>query len=283
MAAHPQSLAVQNAVAEKGGWGQPAPAGVYRGLAHFRAFGSYVAAVAEVSVTPKGEVTIHRIVAGTDCGYAVNPDQIAAKLFPREATANKTIFYDHGTPRTIREVYKSLIAQHEGPASLHPGYAVQQMMATTPTTGLQVAATGTSGVQPVPLAPVRTTAEALAATAASPADAGAQQATQSPLALAPLAASARSASQQAAAAAAARGEFYVVEQQGAGTPLLNIGGHSRPVTADAAAAPVIPSRIGRAGVSFVSLFNTDAASGSPVGVPVEQGQSAFFTQLYGQQ
>ena len=212
-----------------------------------------------------------------------NPDQIAAKLFPREATANKTIFYDHGTPRTIREVYKSLIAQHEGPASLHPGYAVQQMMATTPTTGLQVAATGTSGVQPVPLAPVRTTAEALAATAASPADAGAQQATQSPLALAPLAASARSASQQAAAAAAARGEFYVVEQQGAGTPRLNIGGPSRPVTADAAAAPVIPSRIGRAGVSFVSLFTTDAASGSPVGVPVEQGQSAFFTQLYGQQ
>ncbi len=37
-------------------------------------------AVAEVSVSPKGEVTIHRIVGGTDCGYAVNPDQIAAQV-----------------------------------------------------------------------------------------------------------------------------------------------------------------------------------------------------------
>ncbi|CAM9836127.1 unnamed protein product, partial [Phaeothamnion confervicola] len=45
---HPQSLAVLNAVAEKGGWGKPAPAGRFRGLANFRAFGSYVAACAEI-------------------------------------------------------------------------------------------------------------------------------------------------------------------------------------------------------------------------------------------
>ena len=36
--------------------------------------------MAEVSVSPKGELAIHRIVAGTDCGYAVNPDQIAAQV-----------------------------------------------------------------------------------------------------------------------------------------------------------------------------------------------------------
>jgi isoquinoline 1-oxidoreductase subunit beta len=77
MAKHPKHLAVLNAVAEKAGWGTPAPKGVYRGLAQIMGFGSYVAGVAEVSVTDKGELKVHRVVAGIDPGYAVNPDQIA--------------------------------------------------------------------------------------------------------------------------------------------------------------------------------------------------------------
>jgi len=36
--------------------------------------------VAEVSVSPKGELKIHRIVAATDPGTAVNPQQIAAQV-----------------------------------------------------------------------------------------------------------------------------------------------------------------------------------------------------------
>jgi isoquinoline 1-oxidoreductase subunit beta len=79
MANHPKHLAVLNAVAEKGGWGKPAPAGVHRGLAQTMGFGSYVAACAEVSVTD-GQVKIHRIVAATDPGHAVNPQQIAAQV-----------------------------------------------------------------------------------------------------------------------------------------------------------------------------------------------------------
>ena len=39
-----------------------------------------VAAVAEVSVSPEGKLKIHRIVAATDCGYAVNPQQIEAQI-----------------------------------------------------------------------------------------------------------------------------------------------------------------------------------------------------------
>ena len=80
MADHPKSLAVLNAVAERGGWGKPAPAGVYRGLAHFRAFGSYVAACAEVSVADGNKVKVHRIVGATDPGYAVNPAQIERQV-----------------------------------------------------------------------------------------------------------------------------------------------------------------------------------------------------------
>lgn len=43
-------------------------------------FGSYVAACAEVSVSKEGVLKIHRIVAATDCGHAVNPQQIEAQV-----------------------------------------------------------------------------------------------------------------------------------------------------------------------------------------------------------
>jgi isoquinoline 1-oxidoreductase subunit beta len=76
MANHPKHLAVLNAVAERAGWGKPAPQGVYRGLAQHMGYGSYVAACAEVSVGDNGRLKIHRIVGATDCGHAVNPAQI---------------------------------------------------------------------------------------------------------------------------------------------------------------------------------------------------------------
>lgn len=80
MTNHPKHRAVLDAVAEKVGWGKPAPAGVYRGIAQQMGFGSYVAACAEVSVSDAGILRIHRIVAATDCGHAVNPQQIAAQV-----------------------------------------------------------------------------------------------------------------------------------------------------------------------------------------------------------
>ena len=80
MASHPKHLAVLNAVAEKAGWGTAPPEGVFRGLAQTMGFGSYVAACAEVSVNPEGKLKIHRIVAATDPGYAVNPQQIEAQV-----------------------------------------------------------------------------------------------------------------------------------------------------------------------------------------------------------
>jgi len=79
LAESPKQLAVLNAVAERAGWGKPAPKGRYRGLACIMGFGSYVAACAEVSVT-NGELRVHRIVAATDPGHAVNPQQIQAQV-----------------------------------------------------------------------------------------------------------------------------------------------------------------------------------------------------------
>ena len=80
MSKHPKHLAVLNAAASAAGWGKPLPAGRHRGLAQFMGYGSYSAAVAEVSVTGDGGLTVHRLVLALDCGHAVNPDQIAAQV-----------------------------------------------------------------------------------------------------------------------------------------------------------------------------------------------------------
>ncbi|HXF66589.1 MAG TPA: molybdopterin cofactor-binding domain-containing protein [Burkholderiales bacterium] len=77
---HPKHLGILNAVAEKAGWGKPLPPGVYRGIAQFMGYASYTAGVAEVSVSARGEVKVRRLVLGTDCGHAVNPQQIAAQV-----------------------------------------------------------------------------------------------------------------------------------------------------------------------------------------------------------
>jgi isoquinoline 1-oxidoreductase subunit beta len=77
---HPRHLAVLNAAAEKGDWGKPLPAGVHRGIAQFMGYGSYSAAVAEVSVSDQGKLKVHRMVLALDCGHVVNPGQVAAQI-----------------------------------------------------------------------------------------------------------------------------------------------------------------------------------------------------------
>src|SRR5881296_714788 len=80
MSKHPKHLAVLNAVADRAGWGKPAPQGVHRGLAQMMAFNSFVAACAEISVTDGNKVKVHRIIGATDPGYAVNPAQIERQI-----------------------------------------------------------------------------------------------------------------------------------------------------------------------------------------------------------
>jgi isoquinoline 1-oxidoreductase beta subunit len=80
LAKNPRGLAVLNAAAEKLGWGKPAPSGRYRGLAVLKAFNSYVAGAAEISVTDGNKVKVHRLVGATDPGYAVNPAQIERQV-----------------------------------------------------------------------------------------------------------------------------------------------------------------------------------------------------------
>lgn len=79
MARHPKHLAVLEAAAKGIGWDQPPPKGQHRGIAQIMGFGAYVAAAAEVSVA-EGKLRIHRIVAATDPGHVVNPQQVEAQI-----------------------------------------------------------------------------------------------------------------------------------------------------------------------------------------------------------
>jgi len=77
---HPRHLGVLELAAQKAGWGQPLPSGRARGIAVHESFGSWIAQVAEVSVSQDGKVSVHRVVCAIDCGRLVNPDTIKAQM-----------------------------------------------------------------------------------------------------------------------------------------------------------------------------------------------------------
>ena len=66
-----------------------------------------------------------------------NPDRIAAKLFPSQARANRQIFYEGNHARTIREVYKALVAKHNALVAAplpdaDPAFVAQQLASGEP-------------------------------------------------------------------------------------------------------------------------------------------------------
>ncbi len=102
MGKHSKHLAVLNAVAERIGWDKPAPQGIYRGLCHHMGFGSYVAGAAEISVTDGNKIKVHRIVAATDPGYAVNPAQIDRQIAGSFVYGLSALFYGECTVKDGR-------------------------------------------------------------------------------------------------------------------------------------------------------------------------------------
>ena len=80
IAGHPRPLAVLDLAARRAGWGSTLPSGHHQGIALFHIGATYVAQVAEVSVSKNGAVTVHRVVAAVDCGIVVNPDTVEAQV-----------------------------------------------------------------------------------------------------------------------------------------------------------------------------------------------------------
>lgn len=74
-----RQAAVLKLAAEKFGWGgKPAPGRAW-GMAVQEAFNTHVAQMVEVSVAG-GEFRVERVVCAVDCGFALNPDNVAAQM-----------------------------------------------------------------------------------------------------------------------------------------------------------------------------------------------------------
>ena len=85
LAKHPRHAGVLRLAADKAGWDKPLAAGKAgerrgRGVAVHESFHSFVAQVAEVTVSADGSVKVDRIVAAVDCGMAINPDNVRAQV-----------------------------------------------------------------------------------------------------------------------------------------------------------------------------------------------------------
>jgi isoquinoline 1-oxidoreductase beta subunit len=76
----PKWAAVLKAACDKAGYGKPLPDGHVHGIAQVMGYGSYVAGVAEVSVSPDGVLKIHKITAATNPGHVVNPAQVERQV-----------------------------------------------------------------------------------------------------------------------------------------------------------------------------------------------------------
>ena len=80
LASEPRALGVLNLAVEKADWKKTLPAGVTRGIAVHKSFGTWVAQVAEVRVNADKTFKVERVVCAVDCGVAVNPDVIRAQM-----------------------------------------------------------------------------------------------------------------------------------------------------------------------------------------------------------
>jgi isoquinoline 1-oxidoreductase beta subunit len=80
LAQHPRHRTVLELAAQKAHWGAPLSEGRARGIALHESFSSFVAQVAEVSVSADGAVNVHRVVCAVDCGKVTNPDTVAAQM-----------------------------------------------------------------------------------------------------------------------------------------------------------------------------------------------------------
>ncbi len=76
---HPRHLAVLKRAADEAQWGRPLGEGKGRGISLQESFGTLVAQVVEATVVD-GEISVDRVVAVIDAGFAISPDGITAQV-----------------------------------------------------------------------------------------------------------------------------------------------------------------------------------------------------------
>jgi isoquinoline 1-oxidoreductase beta subunit len=108
LANSPRHLAVLDAVADRIGWNTAPSPGRHRGIAQFMGYGSYCAGAAEVAVSERGKLKMHRLVIAIDCGYAVNPQQVAMQTEGSVAFGLSAMLYQECTVKDGRMLQENL-------------------------------------------------------------------------------------------------------------------------------------------------------------------------------
>jgi len=80
LANNPRSRNVLKVAARQAGWGKSLPPRSGMGVSLHDSFGSHVALVCEVHVTPAGIVQLRRLTAAVDVGVAINPNSVIAQI-----------------------------------------------------------------------------------------------------------------------------------------------------------------------------------------------------------
>ena len=80
LGSNPRALHVLDRAAEMANWGTPLGERRGRGVSVNNTFGSYMAQIAEVTVSKSGEVRVDRVICVVDTGVAINPDTIVAQM-----------------------------------------------------------------------------------------------------------------------------------------------------------------------------------------------------------
>jgi isoquinoline 1-oxidoreductase beta subunit len=75
-----KDLGVLDAVAKAAGWSTPPARGVFRGIAVVDSYGSFTAAVVELSVKDGTELDVKRVIVAVDSGYVVHHDAVKAQI-----------------------------------------------------------------------------------------------------------------------------------------------------------------------------------------------------------
>lgn len=97
----PRFANVLRIAATRAGWGKPLAAGRTRGIALMEGYDTYMAQVAEISVSKDNEITVHKMWVAADLGRMVNPDTVEAQIessiaFGLSATLGAEITLDKG-------------------------------------------------------------------------------------------------------------------------------------------------------------------------------------------
>jgi isoquinoline 1-oxidoreductase beta subunit len=75
-----KDLGVLEAVVKAAGWEKPVAKGIHRGIAVVDSYGSFTAAVVELSVKDGNVIDVKRVVVAIDSGYIVHPDAVTAQI-----------------------------------------------------------------------------------------------------------------------------------------------------------------------------------------------------------